>query len=78
LLGLVKDIPVEEMQALLLANLPAGEDAMRELALQRGLAVRDYLATQNLTTDRLFLGQPKTVSSEENWSPRAQLSLGLP
>jgi outer membrane protein OmpA-like peptidoglycan-associated protein len=78
LLGVVKDIPVEEMQALLLANLPAGEDAMRELALQRGLAVRDYLATQNLTTDRLFLGQPKTVSSEEKWSPRAQLSLGLP
>src|SRR5574340_849566 len=39
-IGLASDIPPERMQALLLAAIPAGDDVMRELALQRALAVR--------------------------------------
>jgi hypothetical protein len=48
LVGLAKDIPVPEMEALLLADIPVTEESMRELALQRGVAVRDYLATRQL------------------------------
>jgi hypothetical protein len=76
--GLVKDIPATEMEALLLANLPVTEQAMQELALARGVAVRDHLAAQGLPSDRLFLGAAKAVGKEEKWSPRAELSLAAP
>ena len=59
LVGMAKDIPVADMEALLLANLPATEDAMRELALQRGVAVKDYLVQKQLPAERLFLGAEK-------------------
>lgn len=75
LLGMTKDIPVNEMEALLLAHLAVTDDAMRELAVQRGVTVRDYLASQKLPLDRLFLGAVKEVPSEAKWSPRAELNL---
>lgn len=77
-IGFAKDIPVAEMEALLLASLPATEQAMQELALARGVAVRDHLAAQGLPTDRLFLGAAKAVGKEDKWSPRAELSLAVP
>jgi Domain of Unknown Function (DUF748) len=76
--GLVKDIPVAEMEALLLASLPVTEQAMQELALARGVAVRDHLASLGLPSDRLFLGAAKAVGREEKWSPRAELNLAAP
>ena len=55
------------------------EDAMRELALQRGVAVKDYLASRKLPLDRLFLGAVKLVkpdaAAEGAWKPKAELSL---
>jgi Domain of Unknown Function (DUF748) len=76
--GFVKDIPVAEMEALLLANLPVTEQAMQELALARGVAVRDHLASLGLPSDRLFLGAAKAVTKDDKWSPRAELSLAAP
>ena len=64
LVGLAKDLPVPEMEALLLADIPVTEESMRELALQRGVAVRDYLATRQLPLERLFLGAPKTTADK--------------
>lgn len=75
LLGMTKDIPVTEMEALLLAHLAVTDDAMRELALQRGVTVRDYLASQKLPLERLFLGAAKEVPPDAKWSPRAELNL---
>ncbi len=77
-LGLAKDLPVPEMEQLLLANMPADEDAIRQLAIQRGVAVRDYLAAQKLPLERLFLGASKTVDAEPNWKPQAELQLAIP
>lgn len=77
LVGMAKEVPVSEMQALLLAQIPVPDDAMRELALARGVAVRDYLSRQNLPLERLFLGAPRADVSEPQWSPRAQLSLTM-
>ncbi|MET4579417.1 DUF748 domain-containing protein [Ottowia thiooxydans] len=59
-LGFAKDVSVAEMEALLLAHIDVGEDAMRQLAVQRGVAVKDYLASKKLPTDRLFLGAART------------------
>lgn len=59
LIGMQSDIPPEQMETMLLGQLHVGPEAMRELALQRGLAVRDALAAQGLATERLFLGAPR-------------------
>jgi uncharacterized protein involved in outer membrane biogenesis len=75
LVGLTKDLPAPEMEALLLASISVSEDAMRELALQRGVAVKDYLASRELPADRLFLGAAKTVAPAADWKPRAELQL---
>lgn len=75
LIGRLKDIPVEEMEALLIANLPANLESMHDLAVQRGVAVRDYLASQKLPLERLFLGAAKAEPSEAKWRPRAELNL---
>ncbi len=77
-LGFQKDIPPAEMEALLKTRLLVTEEAMRELALQRGIAVRDALIAKGLPSERLFLAAPKLrVSGEEDakWTPRVQLSL---
>ena len=75
MIGLAKDLPPEQMKALLVDSIAVPDDAMRELALARGVAVRDYLSTQNLPLERLFLGAPKVDAQDKDWSPRAQLSL---
>lgn len=89
LVGMAKDIPPAEMEALLLASIPANDDVMRELALQRGVVVRDYLASRQLPLERLFLGAARAVTpgspipaptgsaAEAKWSPRAELNLAI-
>ena len=77
-LGFAKEIPPAEMVALLKPRMPVSDDAMRELALQRGLAVRDALISKGLTSDRLFLAAPTlraTAGDATPWTPRVQLSL---
>jgi hypothetical protein len=75
LIGIAKDIPVPDMEALLLAAIPVTADAMRELAVARGVAVKDYLASRQLPEDRMFLGAPKLVREGDTWSPQAELKL---
>jgi hypothetical protein len=77
LIGLAKDIPLPEMEALLLANLSATEADLAALAVRRGVVVRDYLAGLKLPMDRLFLGAVKAVPPEAKWQPRAELNLTL-
>jgi len=78
LLGLAKDLPPAEMEALLLASLPATEQHMRELALARAVAVRDYLVSRELPADRLFLGAAKAEAVDAKWVPHAELMLAMP
>ena len=75
LVGMAKDLPQGEMEALLLAHIGVNDDAMRELALNRGVTVRDYLATQKVESERLFLGAAKTLAPTGDWKPRAELNL---
>ena len=79
-IGFAKDIPGSEMEALLKARAPVTDEAMRELALQRGIAVRDALLAKGLTSERLFLAAPKLRASGEGdaaWTPRVQLALSV-
>ena len=78
LIGLAKDIPVAEMETLMRNAVVVSTDSARELALQRGLAVRDALIAKGLPSERLFLAAPKLRASGEDdaaWSPRVQLAL---
>ena len=77
-MGFVKDISDPEMEALLKSRLVGGSEAMRELALQRGITVRDALIAKGLPSERLFLAAPKLRASGEadaGWTPRVQLNL---
>ena len=73
--GLAKDLPPAEMEALLLASIVVADDAMQQLAVRRGVAVRDYLAARSIPVERLFLGAPKTASADAEWTPRADLKI---
>ena len=75
LIGMAKDIPPAEMETLLLASINVTEDAMRELAVQRGVVVKDYLASRQLPVERLLLSAAKPVAADGKWSHRADLSL---
>ena len=77
-IGLKADIAPAEMEALLRKHVQVSPEAMRELALQRGLAVRDALAATGLASERLFLGVPKLRGGDANeaaWSPQVKLDL---
>ncbi|MGE0098532.1 MAG: DUF748 domain-containing protein [Hydrogenophaga sp.] len=74
-IGIAKDIPQAEMEALLMAAVPVTPDALRDLAVARAVAVKDYLASRELPEDRLFLGAPQLTRQGENWRPQAELRL---
>lgn len=81
LIGLSKALPPAEMEAMLARAILVSSDTARELAIQRGLAVREALVARGLPAERLFLGAPRVrVPAEDDgpWSPRVQLSLSAP
>lgn len=58
--GLAKSLPREEMEKLMLANAPASDDDLRELANDRAKAVADWLAGPGkIPRERIFLLPPK-------------------
>ena len=75
IIGLAKDLPVAQMEELLLASIPVDEDAMRQLAVQRAAVVRDSLLQQKVPGTQLFLGAVKTDASGSDWKPSAELNL---
>ncbi len=75
LLGLARDIPVPEMEALLLAQMKVPGDALRELAQARAVAVRDELARRGVPLERLFVAAPRMDARREGAAPQAELAL---
>lgn len=55
-LGLVKDLPVADMEALLLAAITVDESDMRALAQARAQNVREVLLALHVPAEQLFLG----------------------
>ncbi len=77
-LGLAKDIPDAEMEALLRKNTVIDDEAMRQQALARAIVVRDALVAKGVGVDRLFLAAPKVRGpgdTDASWKPQASLAL---
>ncbi|RYF68521.1 MAG: DUF748 domain-containing protein, partial [Comamonadaceae bacterium] len=77
LVGLAKDLPTAEMESLLLTSIPVDDESIRQLAVERGAVVRDYLLAQKLTGERLFLGAVRPQASGADWKPSAELKLDM-
>jgi hypothetical protein len=65
-LGFTKDLPVPEMEKLMLTHIEVKDDDLRQLAARRALAVKDYiLKSGKVNADRVFLLQPKSLQPEK-------------
>ncbi len=64
MIGLVKGLPVEEMEKLMLANSPVNEDDLRQLGDRRAKAVRDWLVAHEVPAERVFLLPSKPAGAE--------------
>jgi hypothetical protein len=66
MLFFVKDLPVPEMEKLMLTHIEIKDDDLRQLASQRALKVKDYiLRSGQVTADRVFLVEPKSLEPEK-------------
>jgi hypothetical protein len=78
--GMAKSLPREEMEKLMLANIPAGDDELRDLANRRAKAVADWLSTVGkIPRERIFLLPPKLVAdgSGPKDAPLARVEFAL-
>jgi hypothetical protein len=78
-IGLLKDLPVPEMEQLMLANAAVREDDLRQLAFARAQAPKEWLVEKGkVAADRVFIVAPK-MSAEGIKDPgkptRADFSL---
>ncbi len=65
-LGVAKDLPVPEMEKLMLANQQVTEEDLKALAGERALATRDYLLQSGqVQPERLFIVEPETLEGEK-------------
>ncbi|MCK9687253.1 DUF748 domain-containing protein [Scleromatobacter humisilvae] len=79
LVGMAKDLPDADMEALLEKNVAVNDEAMRQQALARAIAVRDALVARGISTDRVFLAAPSLhAAGADAWTPRASLALAMP
>jgi hypothetical protein len=59
-IGLVKDLPVPEMETLMLTHAEATDEDLRQLANARAQATKDWLVEEGkISADRVFLVAPK-------------------
>jgi uncharacterized protein involved in outer membrane biogenesis len=65
IIGMAKDLPVPEMEKLMLTHIQVTDDDLRQLAVERASHVRDRLvATGKVEAERVFLVAPKTLPPE--------------
>lgn len=78
IIGLTKSLPVPEMEQLMLANIDAGDNEMRQLADRRARVARDWLIERGgVAGDRVFVLAPKieVEADGEKSGSRAEFSL---
>ncbi|MGB5195904.1 MAG: DUF748 domain-containing protein, partial [Candidatus Deferrimicrobium sp.] len=65
IIGMAKDLPVPEMEKLMLTHIQVTDDNLRQLAVERASHVKDALvASGKVETGRVFLVEPKTLPPE--------------
>lgn len=77
LIGLSKSLPVPQMEQLMIANIPAGDEEMRSLGERRARVVRDWLIGKGVSPDRVFVLAPRieVQSDGKKVLSRAEFSL---
>ncbi|NTV70494.1 MAG: DUF748 domain-containing protein [Azonexaceae bacterium] len=76
MVGLQKDLPVEEMEKLMLTNLPVSDDDVKALASRRAEVVQGWLVDQGkVPPERVFLLPPKVEADEKGKASRVDFSL---
>jgi hypothetical protein len=66
ILGIAKDLPVPEMEKLILTHIETKESDLRLLASQRAMSVKDaILKTGKVESERIFILEPKSLSPEK-------------
>jgi hypothetical protein len=66
IIGLVKSLPVPEMEKLMLTNIQAGDEELRQLASRRANAVKDtLLQSGKVEAERVFIVQPTGLTPEK-------------
>jgi hypothetical protein len=64
-IGLAKDLPVPEMENLMLTNAPVSDEDLRQLANRRARAAKGYLVeTGAVPAERVFLTAPKLAGAD--------------
>ncbi|HYL17126.1 MAG TPA: DUF748 domain-containing protein [Burkholderiales bacterium] len=72
LLGFTKDLPKEEMEKLMLANIQVTDDDLIQLANQRAQVAKDFVTRDGqVTVDRVFLLAPKVQPASGDSKPAA-------
>ncbi|HEY5898667.1 MAG TPA: DUF748 domain-containing protein [Burkholderiales bacterium] len=62
-IGLVKDLPVAEMENLMITHTPVGEDDLRSLANERAQAAREWLVEEaKVPAERVFMVAPRLTA----------------
>ena len=75
-IGLQKDLPVEEMEKLMLTNLPATDDDIAALAARRAEVVQGWLVEQGkVPPERVFLLPPNVEHDDKGKGSLADFSL---
>lgn len=65
-LGIAKDIPVPEMEKLMVTHAQVTDAMLRELAVERAQAVYRYMTkAKKIEPERIFLIEPKSVAPEK-------------
>lgn len=65
-IGMLKDLPVPEMEKLMFAHIQVTDDDLRLLAQRRARSVKDFLlASQQVEPERIFLVEPKALAPEK-------------
>ena len=66
IVGLAKSLPITEMEKLMLTNTVVKDEDLRALANQRAANAKDaILKTGKITSDRVFVVEPKTLTPEK-------------
>ena len=77
-IGLAKSLPVPEMEQLMLANINAGDNEMRELAEVRAENARDWLIEKgNVPGDRIFMLEPKVLAEADSKKSASRVEFSL-
>jgi uncharacterized protein involved in outer membrane biogenesis len=76
-IGQIKDLPPAQMRGLLMASYEVDDEALRQLAVARAVAVRDALLVRGAPNARVFLAAPKLCNGAcaSGWRPHVEMSL---